>query len=58
VGRFRKSDLFRLLFEDVVRSCMHTGLVAREGFAIDASVEADASRGHKVDGRPTTWPED
>jgi transposase len=58
-GRFRESELFRLLFEDVVRSCMHTGLVGGEGFAIDANViEADASRGRKVDGRPTRWPQD
>ena len=58
-GRFRDSDLFRLLFEDVVQACMRAGLVGGEGFAIDASViEADASRGRKVDGRPATWPED
>ncbi|HUN99578.1 MAG TPA: IS1182 family transposase [Bradyrhizobium sp.] len=58
-GRFRESDLFRFLFEDVVRACLRAGLVGGEGFAIDASViEADASRGRKVDGRPTTWPED
>jgi transposase len=57
-GRFRESDLFRLLFEDVVRTCMRCGLVGGQGFAIDASViEADASRGRKVDGKLTTWPE-
>ena len=38
---------------------MQAGLVGGEGFAIDASViEADASNGRKVDGKPTTWPED
>ena len=58
-GRFRDSDLFRLLFEHVVQQCMQAGLVGGEGFAIDASViEADASNGRKVDGKPTTWPED
>jgi len=58
-GRFRDSDLFRRLFEHVVRLCMHAGLVGGEGFAIDASViEADASRSRKVEGRPATWPED
>ena len=58
-GRFRDSDLFRRLFEQVVRQCMQAGLVGGEGFAIDASViEADASRNRKVDGRPTTWPDD
>ena len=58
-GRFREAGLFRRLFEDVVRLCMGAGLVGGEGFAIDASViEADASRGRKVDGKPTTWPEE
>src|SRR5215469_13888930 len=57
-GRFRESALFRLLFEDVVVRCMRAGLVGGGGFAIDASViEADASRGRKVDGKPTSWPE-
>src|SRR5947209_8455973 len=37
-GRFRDSNLFRLLFEQVVRSCVQAGLVGGEGFAIDASV--------------------
>lgn len=46
-GRFRHSDIFRHVFEAVVRACMNTGLVKGEGFAVDASVmEADASRYH------------
>jgi transposase len=46
-GRFRDSDLFRQVFEAVVRACMDAGLVKGEGFAVDASVmEADASRYH------------
>lgn len=50
-GRFRESEAFRLVFEDVVRRCMSAGLVAGEGFAVDASVlEADASRYHGVAG--------
>ena len=58
-GRFRDSDLFRRLFEQVVRLCMQAGLVGGEGFAIDASViEADASRNRKVGGKLTEWPED
>jgi len=58
-GRFRDSDLFRRLFEQVVRLCIHAGLVGGEGFAIDASViEADASRNRKAPGKPTVWPED
>ena len=46
-GRFRDSDIFRQVFEAVVRACMDAGLVQGEGFAVDASViEADASRYH------------
>lgn len=46
-GRFRDSDIFRQLFEAVVRVCMDAGLIKGEGFAIDASVmEANASRYH------------
>src|SRR5260370_18069581 len=46
-GRFRASDIFRQLFEAVVKACMDSGLVKGEGFAVDASVmEADASRYH------------
>jgi transposase len=46
-GRFRDSDIFRHVFEAVVRACMDAGLIKGEGFAIDASVmEADASRYH------------
>lgn len=58
-GRFREAGLFRRLFEEVVRLCMRAGLVGGEVFAIDASViEADASRGRKVDGKPPAWPEE
>ena len=57
-GRFRDSDLFRQLFEQVVRLCMQAGLVGGEGFAIDASViEADASLRRKAEGKLTAWPE-
>jgi transposase len=46
-GRLRDSDIFRRLFEAVVRTCMDAGLVKGEGFAVDASVmEANASRYH------------
>src|SRR3954447_3142733 len=46
-GRFRDSDLLRLVFERVVGLCLAAGLVKGEGFAVDASViEADASRYH------------
>lgn len=44
-GRFRQSDAFRHVFESVLRRSRKEGLVAGEGFAIDASViKADASR--------------
>src|SRR6201993_605658 len=45
--RFRESDVFRHIFERVVATCMASGLVKGEGFAVDASVmEANASRYH------------
>jgi transposase len=60
-GRFRESDAFRVVFEQVLTRCIGEGLVGGEGFAVDASVvKADASRvsgfpgaelaGHKLDG--------
>jgi transposase len=55
-GRFRDSDLFRSVFETVVRRCMEAGLVGGEGFAVDASViEADASRYQRVAGAEVDW---
>ncbi len=55
-GRFRDSDLFRRVFETVVKRCMAAGLVGGEGFAVDASViEADASRFQRVDGSEVDW---
>jgi len=50
-GRFRDSNAFRFVFEDIVRRCMEEGLVAGEGFATDASIiKADASRMRGVPG--------
>ena len=44
-GRFRDSDLFRWLFNEVLHRCMDTGLVKGESFAVDASIiKADAIR--------------
>jgi transposase len=44
-GRYRDAELFRHVFESVVTRCMDEGLVAGEGFAIDASIiKADANR--------------
>jgi transposase len=58
-GRFRQSDLFRQIFEHIVRGCVQAGLVSGGTFAFDASViEADASRSCKADGKLTSWPEE
>jgi transposase len=55
-GRFRESDIFRHIFEQIVRACMDAGLVKGEGFAVDASVmEADASRYHGVKPEEADW---
>jgi transposase len=44
-GRFRESDLFRQLFEQVVARCIGEGLVGGEVFAADASIiRADANK--------------
>jgi transposase len=37
-GRFRDSDLLRLLFETVLQRCIEEGLVCGEGSAVDASL--------------------
>jgi transposase len=56
-GRFRDSDIFRQLFEALVKACMDAGLVKGEGFAVDASVmEADASRYHGKAPDEIDWP--
>ena len=48
-GRFRESDVFRWLFDEVVRRCMAAGLIKGEGFAVDASlIAANASHQHSV----------
>jgi transposase len=47
-GRFREAETLRFVFEKVLQSCIDTGLVGGEGFAVDASVvKADASRQRK-----------
>ena len=44
-GRFRESDIYRVLFEDVVGQCCSAGLVSCEGFAVDGSlIGSDAGR--------------
>jgi transposase len=50
-GRFRQSDLFRRLFETVLRRCIREGLVGGEGFAVDASlIKADVNRQKGIEG--------
>jgi transposase len=44
-GRFRESDIFRKLFDHVLRLCLGAGLVGGEAFAVDGSIiQADADR--------------
>ena len=44
-GKFRDSDLLRVVFEAVVARCISEGLVGGHGFAVDASlIEADVDR--------------
>jgi len=55
--RFRDSDIFRRLFERVVRACIAAGLVGGEGFAVDASlIEADANKHRSIPG--AEWDKD
>lgn len=50
-GRYRQSDLFRFVFNQVVRNCFENGLIKGEGFAVDASwITADASRMKNIAG--------
>lgn len=49
-GRFRESDVYRVLFENVVDQCRKAGLVPGEGFAVDGSfVHGDARRDLRVE---------
>ena len=56
-GRVSESDVFRHLFETVLRRCISEGLVGGEGFAVDASVvKADANRARGLPGdQPIDW---
>ena len=50
--RFRKSDIFRRVFEHVVEACIAADLVGGEGFAVDASlVVADANKQRSIPGK-------
>jgi len=49
-GRFRESNIYRVLFEDAVNQCRKAGLVPGEGFAVDGSfVHGDARRDLRVE---------
>jgi transposase len=57
-GRFRESDLFRRVFETVLRRCIQERLVGGEGFAVDASlIKADANRQKGIEGDKGLPPE-
>ncbi|HEY0848284.1 MAG TPA: IS1182 family transposase [Bradyrhizobium sp.] len=57
-GRFRESDLFRRVFETVLRRCIRERLVGGEGFAVDASlIKADANRQKGIEGDKGLSPE-
>ena len=57
-GRFRQSDLFRRVFESVLRRCIEERLVGGEGFAVNASlIKADANRQNGIEGDKGLPPE-
>ena len=57
-GRFRESDLFRRVFETILRRCIREQLVGGEGFAVDASlIKADANRQKGIEGNKGLPPE-
>src|SRR6187401_1099391 len=50
-GRFRDSDLWRRLFEAVLRRCIDESLVGGENLAVDASlIKADANWQNGIEG--------
>ncbi len=57
VAKRERITAFRELFELVLSQCIAQGLVAGEGFAVDAStIKADASRCHSTDEQdPDDW---
>src|SRR3981081_3031389 len=49
--RFREGDVFRRVFERVVETCIASGLVGGEGFAVDASlIAADTNKQRSIAG--------
>src|SRR5215210_744122 len=57
--RFRDSNIFRQVFEQVVETCIAAGLVGGEGFAVDASlIAADANKQRSIPGLEWQKPRD
>ncbi|MDO6588562.1 transposase, partial [Salipiger sp. 1_MG-2023] len=53
-GKFRESDIFRVVFERVLAQCIAHGLVGGQGFAVDASlISADVQK--QSSGRQAKW---
>src|ERR1700732_5143673 len=49
--RFRDGNVFRRVFERVVETCIASGLVGGEGFAVDARrLQAEANKQHSIGG--------
>ena len=58
-GRFRDSDLLRLVFENVLQRCIDEGFVGGEDFAVDGSlIKAEANRQKGIEGKDWAAPED
>jgi transposase len=57
--RFRDADVFRLVFEKVVGTCLTEGLVDGQSFSVDASfIQADVNQMKRVPGdEPIDWPD-
>jgi transposase len=48
-GRFRQSNIFREVFEEIVRRCLKEGLVEGKNLAVDGTmIKADASQASRV----------
>jgi len=58
-GRFRDSDLLRLVFETVLQRCIDEGFVGGEDFAVDGSlIKAEANRQKGIEGKDWVAPPD
>lgn len=57
--RFREGEVFRLLFESVVETCIGDGLVGGKSLSVDASlIRADVNQVKRIAGdHPMNWPD-